>query len=104
MPEKNKELSVSIAPPNGKAMTFKADIVSLAPSQELRWVGHFIAPWIFRGEHYFKLSANEENHTLLVHGEMFSGCLHSLMWSQLDTKTRQGFINMNENLKDLFAE
>ena len=44
-------LTVRIAPPGGKEMTFKPTVSRVVPTREFRWQGRLLTPGIFDGEH-----------------------------------------------------
>ena len=72
-------------------MTFRPKVLVAKPNAELRWLGRFLMPGLFDGEHYFVLSQLGENRTRFVHGERFSGVLVPLVKSSLESATRAGF-------------
>jgi hypothetical protein len=39
----------------GKGMTFHPAVLTVIPKSELRWLGRFLGPGIFDGEHYFQI-------------------------------------------------
>lgn len=97
--ETGERLTVFIQPTASKGMTFRPTILVALPNQELRWLGHFLLPKIFDGEHYFQIESLSANRVRLIHGEKFSGLLVALFKSSLDSGTKSGFIAMNEALK-----
>jgi hypothetical protein len=99
MPEKGRQLVVNIQPPGGKGMTFKPTILVADSAKELRWLGRFLVPGLFDGEHYFEISPRGHAGTKFIHGEKFSGVLVSFAKASLDGGTRAGFIAMNKALK-----
>jgi hypothetical protein len=99
-PRKGERLRVTIAPPGGRQMTFTPTILTADTTQELRWLGRFLLPGIFDGEHYFKLEALGADRSRLVHGERFSGVLAPFLRKSLDKTTRPGFDAMNRALKE----
>ncbi len=99
-PSNKERIKVYIQAPQSKQMTFNAKILSFIPTKELVWKGAFLnMPFLFSGEHYFRLHSTEKNITTLVHGEIFKGCLLPLLKKQLDKNTRFGFGMMNRALK-----
>lgn len=80
-------------------MNFRSIVVRLEPNRELRWLGHFLFPGLFDGEHGFILEPVEPDRTRLIHDETFTGLLVPLFSSWLDKHTRQGFERMNLALK-----
>ena len=89
-------LEVEIAPPGGRAMTFKPTVLAAADGLELRWLGRLFAPGLFDGEHRFELEALPHGGTRFTQAERFTGLLVRLF--SLD-KTRLGFEQMNRALK-----
>lgn len=63
--------------------------------EELRWVGHVPG---FRGEHYFRLHAEGEGWTHLVHGEHFSGILGELFIRLAAEVIRETYAAFNAGL------
>ncbi|MCS4436177.1 SRPBCC domain-containing protein [Aquiflexum gelatinilyticum] len=93
-----QKLLVKICPSNEKEMSFSPMLIRTLPGRELRWSGKFLFKGLFDGEHYFGLEEIDENTTLFVHGEYFSGLLVGLMSSMLE-QTKSGFDQMNQALK-----
>ena len=93
-----QRLEVLISPPNGKEMVFKPVVKSVIENSEFIWLGRFLFPGIFDGEHIFNLESLD-GQTLLVQKENFRGILVPMMWNSLDTDTRAGFELMNKALK-----
>lgn len=93
------KLTVTVRPPGGKGMTFRPRILAATPDAELRWLGRFLVPGLFDGEHYFRLYPVGTTETRFVHGERFSGLLVALARASLDSATRAGFEAMNQALK-----
>ena len=93
-----EKLDVLITPPNTKEMTFKPTVLSARTNAELRWLGHFLLPGIFDGEHIFTIEGNE-NGSLFVQKEIFKGLLVPLFWKRMEKNTKEGFELMNKALK-----
>lgn len=96
---KGGRLSILVCPPNSKGMRFKPVVRELEENKKIVWLGSFLFPGVFDGEHSFELMPINENKTRFIHNEKFSGLLTPLFWSKLDKDTRQGFVNMNQALK-----
>ena len=92
-------LVVVLGPPGGKPMTFRPTVVQAEAARAFAWLGTLGAPWIFRGEHRFRLEPLPDGGTRLHHGEVFGGLLVPLMRRSLETDTRAGFEAMNAALK-----
>ena len=92
-------LYVRLGPPDGKPMTFKPVVTSAEPARSFSWLGTLLAPWVFRGEHEFRLDPLGAGRTRFHHGEAFGGVLVPVLRKSLDTATRRGFELMNEALK-----
>lgn len=93
------KLEVHIQPPGGQGMTFKPTVLVAEPEREFAWLGHFLIPGIFDGEHRFRLEPLGDNRTRFTQSEQFGGLLVPLLTKDLDTKVHQGFEAMNQALK-----
>jgi hypothetical protein len=90
-------LEVRIAPPGGRAMTFKPTVRVVEPNRELAWLGRFLVPRLFDGEHHLRLDPLDGG-TRFTQSERFSGLLVPVTGGILD-KTQRGFEQMNAALK-----
>jgi len=99
-PLEGTQLTIHLFPPGGKPMVFKPTVLKAVADTELRWLGRFLFPGVFDGEHIFALeSLDSGKRTKLVHKEKFRGILVPLLAGSLDTHTRRGFEAMNQALK-----
>jgi hypothetical protein len=96
---KDQQLTITIQPLGSKSMKFKPRVLVADADSELRWLGHFLVPGVFDGEHYFQMTPNAHGGTTFVHGERFSGLMVGLAKSSLEGGTRSGFVAMNKALK-----
>ncbi|AYF72810.1 SRPBCC domain-containing protein [Nocardia yunnanensis] len=81
----------------GRPTGFTPTVLAARPGAEVRWLGRFLLPGIFDGEHSFTLSATDGG-TDVVQAEKFSGLLVPFLGSTLE-KTRESFVALNEALK-----
>jgi hypothetical protein len=95
-----QKLTVSIQPTGGRGMTFRPTVLVVTSNVELRWLGRFLCPGIFDGEHYFQIVPTAPGQTRFIQGERFSGLLVGFAKRSLDRGTRAGFIAMNHALKE----
>ena len=91
-------LNLTIQPPGRRAMTFRPKILSCEPNRELRWLGRFLVPGLFDGEHAHLLDGLEAGRTRYRQNEAFRGLLVPFTGSLL-AATQQGFDAMNTALK-----
>jgi hypothetical protein len=91
-------LDVRIAPPGARGMRFKPTVLAAETERELRWLGRFLAPGIFDGEHSFTIELLADGRTRFVQTEHFSGILVAAFARTLE-KTQLGFEQMNVALK-----
>jgi hypothetical protein len=80
-------------------MNFSPTVLTVTPNRELRWLGHFLLPGIFDGEHYFQITPLAPGRVKFTQGERFSGILVPFAKSSLDGGTKAGFLAMNRALK-----
>ncbi len=95
-----EKLEVRLAPPGGKAMTFKPKVVQFEPGRKLHWLGHLVIPGIFDGEHQFGVESIEGNRTRFTQREEFRGLLVGPILRKVRDQTRQGFEAMNHALDE----
>jgi len=82
-----------------QGMTFKPIVFTFNENTELKWLGHLWFKGLFDGEHKFKLTDNGNGTTNFEQSENFSGILVKLFAKSLDKNTKNGFDQMNEELK-----
>jgi hypothetical protein len=92
---------VRLEPPEAQAMVFKPKVLAFETNKECRWLGHLILPGLFDGEHKFELIDNGNGTTTFNQTEKFNGILVPLFRKMLDVNTKNGFVLMNEKLKEL---
>lgn len=92
-------LDVRIQPSGASGMTFKPVVLKAEPNRELRWLGRFLLPGIFDGEHIFNIESLGPQQVHFTQREIYTGWLVPLMAHGLDTDTRHGFEEMNQALK-----
>lgn len=98
-PKVGQQITVSIVSTEGKAMTFKPEVVVFNPNREFRWIGKLLFKGLFDGEHKFELIDNGNGTTIFNHSEKFKGIVVLLFKKQLKDNTKKGFELMNESLK-----
>jgi hypothetical protein len=96
--EEGARLSVAIAPPGGRGMTFRPRLLAVREHRELRWLGRVLVPGLFDGEHAFELEPLPGGRTLLVQSERFSGVLVRWLRGGL-AATELGFEQLDLALK-----
>ncbi|MEW9533728.1 SRPBCC family protein [Microbispora sp. NPDC049125] len=92
-----ERLTVRIASPGGKSMTFQPRLLTAEPGRALRWKGTLALPRLFDGVHEF-LIGPEGAGTRLVHRETFSGLLVPFGGGTI-RGARAGFEQLNTALK-----
>jgi hypothetical protein len=93
-----QRLEVRIAPPGGRAMTFKPTVTQVEPGHRLEWLGSMGVRGIFDGRHSFTLHPLDDQHTRLTQSEDFSGVMVPFTGAAL-ARTRAGFEAMNNELR-----
>jgi hypothetical protein len=93
-----EELQVTICQAKGNDLQYKATVKSLIKYQQVSWLGRFLFPGVFDGEHIFNITENKGG-CLFVQKEYFSGFLVPLLWGSLNKDTRRAFRLMNAALK-----
>lgn len=94
-------LSVSIQPnPEKKPMAFRPKVLACKPNNEFRWKGKLLFKGLFDGEHRFFLKENADGTSTFTHEERFTGILVPFLKKMLEVDTKNGFIRMNEALRE----
>jgi hypothetical protein len=96
-----KKITAKIIPPGTKGGTFHPKVLAFTANKEFRWLGHFLFPGLFDGEHKFELIDNGDGTTTFIQSEKFGGILVGLFKKMLDDNTVDGFNQMNRKLKEL---
>ncbi len=81
-------------------MTFKPEVLNFSKPREFRWRGKLGMKGIFDGEHYFTITQQSEGSVQFTHGERFSGLLVPFLRKKLLGETKDGFVAMNQALKE----
>ncbi len=92
--------NVTIQPPGGKQMKFAPICTKLITGKHFQWKGKVLIHGLFDGEHIFILQPMNDEQTLFIQKENFSGILVPLFWKSMHQKTRAGFNLMNQQLKE----
>ena len=79
--------------------TFRAKLLSFEINKELIWKGKQGASFLLSGEHYYRLNSKNDNHTILEHGEYFTGILSMFIPKKLLKKMKNAFVEHNKALK-----
>jgi hypothetical protein len=91
-------LEVEVAPPGGRALSFRPTVLAAEPGRELVWLGRFLVPGLVDGEHRFRIEGLPGGRSRLVQSERFSGILVGFMRKTLG-RTESGFAEMNAAVK-----
>jgi hypothetical protein len=97
-PRPGARLRVRLAPPGGRAMTFRPTVLAAVPGGELRWLGRLLVAGLFDGEHSLTLTPTGQDSCRFVQAETFRGALVPLLRRSL-AATAEGFRQMNEALQ-----
>jgi hypothetical protein len=93
-------LQVTIAPPNSNTMKFKPTLLVANEHKELKWKGKLLFKGLFDGEHRFEIIDNKNGTVTFVQSENFTGVLVPLFKKTININTKNGFVLMNEKLKE----
>lgn len=99
VPRQGARLEVTVQPSGGKAMRFSPVVLTADAGRELRWLGRFLLPGVFDGEHRLLIEPLGEGKVRFQQSERFSGLLVGPSRGSLDRDTRRGFDDMNRALK-----
>jgi hypothetical protein len=98
-PRVGEVLTVMIRPSGSSPMKFTPTVAEVEENRLFVWLGSFIFKGLFDGRHEFALEPIEGERTRFIHRETFSGILSMFFMLAIAAKTRQGFQDMNADLK-----
>ena len=81
-------------------MNFSCEVIKVVPKQEFSWKFHVGMPFLFRGEHIFRLEMIDDHRVRFIDREIFQGLLVPLQAKDIETNAKAGMIAMGEALKD----
>ncbi len=90
---------VTSTPPGGARVVIRPRIERVDEGRELTWLGWWLHPRLFAGEHRFLVEPLPDGATRFVQSERFSGLLLPLYLRSRLTATRRGFVAANEALR-----
>ncbi len=85
--------------PGGRQYTFTPTVTRCVEGSEFAWTGFVLHPKIACGEHIFRIEELGDERVILLHDEVFSGLLAPLVMRFSGRSTEQGFVLMNEAVK-----
>ncbi|QIY78053.1 SRPBCC domain-containing protein [Chromobacterium violaceum] len=97
--EAGARLVATLRPPGGRHLTFRPRLTAFDAGALLAWRGELLVSGLLDGEHRFRLEALDDGGTRLHHCEDFSGILLPLIGGGRLERVRQGFLQMNQALK-----
>jgi hypothetical protein len=99
-PRVGKRITIHSRPPGGRTVVLRPVVVAWSPPTELRWRGTFLSRFLFSGEHGFKLEELAGTRVRFHQDETFTGVLVPLYARLRLPKTRDGFTQVNEALRE----
>jgi hypothetical protein len=99
-PRAGGRLTIRSEPPTGRPVVLRPIVTHWTPPTELRWRGTFVSRLLFSGEHGFKLEPIADDRVRFLQDETFAGLLVPLYARLRLQKTRDGFTQMNEALRE----
>jgi hypothetical protein len=78
---------------------FRCSVVKVEPNREFSWKFHVILPFLFRGEHIFRVEPIDAHRVRFIDREIFDGLLVPLLAKDLETNAKVGMIAMGQALK-----
>lgn len=98
--DKGTRISIHTRPPGGRLIVMRPTVISWEPPNELRWRSTFLTGRLFTGEHGFRLEPTATDRVRFVQDETFSGLLVPIYSRLRLPRTRRGFDDTNEALRD----
>lgn len=79
---------------------FTCEIVRVNPLREFSWKFHEMMPFLYRGEHIFRIEPIDDQKVRFVDREIFEGLLVPLRARNLETNVKTGMVVMGKALKE----
>ena len=99
-PTPGARLHVAPGPEAGRMPTFRPQLITVDPPNELRWLGNLWIPGLFDGEHRFTIEDLGDGTSRFTQAERFSGILARPILRMVRHQTETGFNAMNAALKE----
>ena len=80
-------------------MNLLCTVAAVEPKRQFSWKFHVVLPFLFRGEHIFKIEPIDEHKVRFIDREVFRGLLVPLQAKNLETNAKPAMIAMGEALK-----
>jgi hypothetical protein len=93
-------ITIHTRPPGGRVIVMRPTVTRWEPPHELRWRGTFVSGRLFIGEHGFRLETIGAGKVRFAQDETFSGLLVPIYARLRLARTRRGFDEMNEALRE----
>jgi hypothetical protein len=81
-------------------MNLGCTVVRVEPNREFAWLFRVILPFLFRGEHLFRIEPISEQSIKFIDRESFEGLLVPLRAKYLETDVKAAMIEMGKALKE----
>jgi hypothetical protein len=80
-------------------MNLLCTVLTVEPHRQFSWKFHVVFPFLFRGEHIFKIEPVDDHKVRFIDREVFHGLLVPLQAKNLETNAKPAMIAMGEALK-----
>lgn len=81
-------------------MNLLCTVTAVEPNRQFSWKFHVVLPFLFRGEHIFKIEPIDEHKVRFIDREVFHGLLVPLQAKNLETNAKPAMIAMGKALKE----
>lgn len=81
-------------------MKLLCTVTTVEPNRQFSWKFHVVLPFLFRGEHIFKIEPIDEHKVRFIDREVFHGLLVPLQAKNLETNAKPAMIAMGKALKE----
>jgi hypothetical protein len=81
-------------------MNLLCTVTKVEINRQFSWKFHVVLPFLFQGEHIFKIEPIDERKVRFIDREVFHGLLVPLQAKNLETNAKPAMIAMGEALKD----
>ena len=94
-----EKIRMQLNRPRPFGMVFYPVVTRVEKEKTFRFLGQFIIPSLFSGEHVFELEAIDKHSTMFIHREEFHGLIPEMLGRLLDKMARGNYELFNTAIK-----
>ncbi len=98
--ELGENVRLKLQLPGRPAMNLVAQLSTVEPNRLLKWHGHVLAPWFFRGERIFSIEPSDAGKVIVTHAEDVRGLMSPVFALAMGGPQTASHKALNEALRE----